>query len=285
MARIVLVLAVLAVSTAAPLVYWAAPASALTVAASRVCLAAVLLLLAAGPALSTLRRLSARERWFVVAGGLLLGTHFGVWISSLYFTSTAASVALVATQPMFAAVFGAVFLREAVGRRAMVGMGLAMVGCLVLAGGDFSASGDALLGDAMAVAGAATAAGYLIVGRHVRVAIPLTPYLAAVNVVAGLALLGAALATGARFGGFGWNVYAAIVACAVVPSLIGHTLLNWSVRRFPAHLVTLAILGEPIGASLLTWGFFGEQPPTHAVLGGAIILAGIGVGFVKRRAG
>jgi drug/metabolite transporter (DMT)-like permease len=68
---------------------------------------------------------------------------------------------------------------------------------------------------------------------------------------------------------------------ALVPSLIGHTLLNWTVRRVPVHLVALAILGEPIGASVLSWLFFREVPPSNAVLGGVVILVGIAVGFTR----
>ena len=70
-----------------------------------------------------------------------------------------------------------------------------------------------------------------------------------------------------------------MAGAAVVSELLGHTLRNWSGRRTPAHLVTLAILGEPVGASLLTWIIVAEQPPWTAALGGAIILVGIAVGF------
>ena len=69
----------------------------------------------------------------------------------------------------------------------------------------------------------------------------------------------------------------------MVASVIGHTLLNAGVRRTPTHLVALTILGEPVGASLLTWGFFGERPTLHAAAGGSVILAGIGLGFAGKR--
>ena len=78
------------------------------------------------------------------------------------------------------------------------------------------------------------------------------------------------------------HAYLAIALAGLVPSVLGHTLLNWSVRRVRVHLVSLAILGEPVGASLITWVAFGERPPVHAVLGGAVILGGIGLGFVRR---
>jgi drug/metabolite transporter (DMT)-like permease len=58
-------------------------------------------------------------------------------------------------------------------------------------------------------------------------------------------------------------------------------LLNAAVLVTPAHLGALAILGEPVGSSLITWGVFGEEPPVHAAIGGAIVLVGIAAGFVK----
>ncbi len=281
MGVLVLVIAVLAVSTAAPLVRAAAPAPALTVAALRILCAALLFSVVAGRSLAVWRTLEPRRRRLVVLAGLLLGGHFGVWISSLYLTSTAASVALVATQPVFAALLGRIFLGDRVGRRALIGIAIAGLGCAVLAGGDWAHTPGALLGDLLAVLGAAAAAGYLVVGRGLRATLPLLPYLALIHLVAGLGLLAAALVAGAPMVGFATPVYLAIVANAVICSAIGHSLLNWSVRRTPAHLVTLFILGEPVGASLLTWGWFAEQPPLHAALGGAIILVGIAIGFAR----
>mgnify|MGYP001605624463 CR=1 FL=1 len=274
--------AIASVATSAPLIRWAAPAPAMTVAAGRVCLAALVLFALAPGAPRQWVRLPPRERGLVVVAGVLLGTHFGVWITSMYFTSTAASVALVAMNPIFAALFG-LGLGDRVGGREWAGIGIAAVGCALLAGGDWDEGGAALIGDALALRGAATAAAYLVVGRRLRAGLPLTSYLAMVNGVAGVGLLVAAAIASAPVFGLDGDVYAAIAISALVPSLIGHTLLNAAVRRTPTHLVALAILGEPVGASLLTWGFFAERPPAHAAIGGGIILGGIAIGFVGRR--
>jgi drug/metabolite transporter (DMT)-like permease len=280
-----LVLAILALATSAPLIRWADPAGAMTVAAGRVAFAAILLGIVAASRdglLAPIRALPPAERGLVVVAGLLLGTHFGVWITSLYFTSTAASVALVAMNPVFAALFGAM-VGDRVARREWFGIAIAAAGCATLAGGDWNAGGDALVGDGLALLGAATAAGYLVVGRRLRTSMPLFTYLALVNAVAGAALLVVAVTVGARFVGLPWWSWTAIALSAIVPSLLGHTLLNHAVRRTPTHLVALAILGEPVGASLMTWAFFAEAPPAHAALGGAIVLTGIALGFAGRR--
>ncbi len=284
MPRIALMLAIIAVSTSAPLIQWAKPASALTVASLRVLLASGLLALGAGRTLNTLAHLSRSQRLAVIGAGVLLAAHFAVWVSSLYFTSTTASVALVATQPVFAGLLGWLILRDPLRRREILGMAIAGLGCVLLASGDISTAGtSALWGDILALAGAITAAAYLVVGRRLGNALPLIPYLAAVNAVAGLLLLVAALAVGVQFIGLPNSSYLAIVLCALLPSLIGHSLLNYCARKVPVHLVSLGILGEPIGASLLALVFLGERPPTHAIAAGMIILAGIAIGFANRK--
>jgi drug/metabolite transporter (DMT)-like permease len=280
--RLALAIGILAVSTSAPLVHVAAPAPPLLVAAARVTLAAIALLLLSARDLPALLRLPAREKAFVAASGLLLAAHFAVWIASLYYTSTAASVALVATQPVFAGLLAWLFLGEGIARRAVIGIAIAGLGCALLAGGDLgAASGDALVGDGLALAGAVTAAGYFIVGRRLRASLPLGAYLAVVNAIAAVLLVIVAIAARTPLRGFAASDYTAMALCALLPSLVGHSLLNWTVRRIAVHLVALAILGEPIGASLLTWVFLGEVPPAHAALGGTIILAGIAVGFIR----
>ncbi|HET9624119.1 MAG TPA: DMT family transporter [Kofleriaceae bacterium] len=276
-----LVLAVFAISTGAPFARWAEPAPALAIAALRVGFAALLLFVVGWRDVPALGRLARGDRPLVVLSGALLALHFGVWIASLSFTSTAASVALVSTSPIFATLWGAV-LGDRARPRELFGIAIATAGCAVLAGGDWSAGGDAWIGDGLAIVGAATATAYLAVGRRLRAALPLLPYLGAVNAIAAIALVLVALALGAPLVGLPSQSYVACACAALVASVGGHSLLNAAVRVTPTHLVALAILGEPIGSAAIAWLWFGERPPGHAVLGGAIVLIGIALGFVRR---
>ena len=278
-----LVLAIVAISTGAPFARWAHPAPAIAIAALRVAVASVVLFAAGWREIAGLGRIARRDRPLVALSGLLLAIHFGSWIASLSFTSTAASVALVCTNPMFAALFGTL-LGDRVAPRELAGMAIAAAGCAVLASGDWIAGGDALAGDGLALIGAASAAAYLVVGRRLRTAAPLLPYLGAVNAIAAAVLVTAALVLGAPLAALPVHSYVACAGAAVVASFVGHSLLNAAVRTTPTHLVALAVLGEPIGSSLITWIAFGEQPPLHAVLGGAVVVTGIAVGFVVRPA-
>ncbi|MGE3544382.1 MAG: DMT family transporter, partial [Kofleriaceae bacterium] len=248
---VTLVLAIAAISTGAPFARWAEPAPPIAIAALRVAVAAIGLLVIARSQLASLARLGRRERMLIALSGALLAVHFGSWIASLSFTSTAASVALVCTSPIFAAVFG-LALGDRVTRGELLGIVIAAAGCAVLAGGDWSTGGTALIGDGLALVGAATAAGYLVVGRRLRDAMPLAPYLAAVNTIAAALLISAAVALGPPPTGLPSHSYIASASAAIVASLIGHGLLNAAVRTTPTHLVALAVLGEPIGSSLIT---------------------------------
>ncbi|MBA2541617.1 MAG: DMT family transporter [Deltaproteobacteria bacterium] len=282
MGRWALPLAILAVSTGAPFARWAAPAPSIAIAALRVSMAALLLFAAGWREIGELRRVAPRDRGLIVLSGVLLGVHFGSWIASLSFTSTAASVALVCTNPIFAALFGRIFLGDRVARREVIGIAIAGAGCAVLAGGDWSAGGDALIGDGLALVGAASAAAYLVVGRKLRTSVPLLPYLGCVNAIAGLGLAATAIALGADLTTLPAHSYLACAGSALVASFVGHSLLNAAVRTTPTHLVALAVLGEPLASSLITWVAFGEQPPLYAAAGGAIIVGGIAIGFVRR---
>jgi drug/metabolite transporter (DMT)-like permease len=281
--RVLLVVAILAISTGAPFARWAAPADPIAIAALRVGFASILLFALGWRDIGALRRVKRADAPYVVLAGVLLGVHFGSWIASLSFTSTAASVAIVCTNPIFAALFGTL-LGDRVKPREIAGIVIAAGGCAVLAGGDWSAGGDALIGDGLALVGAASAAGYLVVGRRLRDAMPLLPYLGTVNGIAAIGLIVATAVMGVNIGALAPTAYVACACAAIVASALGHSLLNAAVRVTPTHLVALAILGEPIGSSLITWVAFGEQPPVHAAIGGAIVLAGIALGFVRMTA-
>jgi len=278
MARLALLGAVLCVSTSAIFIRLT-DAPPLAIAVYRLGLAAVLFRTLCGPGLlAEILSLPRRALLLLVAAGALLAGHFGVWIASLRYTTLINSVVIVATQPLFAAFLSWWWLAERPSPRVFAGMAVALCGCVVLAGNGRPAPGDLL-----ALCGAATAAAYLTVGRRLRDTMTLARYLTAVHAIAALCIVPVAATTGPLWG-FPPGTLLWLVALAAIPSLGGHGLLNYAVRRSPSYLVSLAILGEPVGAALLAWPVFGELPSTRALLGGALILGGVALGVVRGRA-
>jgi drug/metabolite transporter (DMT)-like permease len=267
-----LVVAVAAVSTSGPLVREAA-APALAVAFWRNGLASAGLVPVA-VASRRRRDVPARTWLLAVAAGLLLGAHFAAWISSLSLTTVAASVALVATQPVWTALIGRA-TGEHLAPAAWIGIGVALAGVIVITGVDVTGSGRALRGDALALLGGVLAAGYVTLGSVVRRRLTTTDYTAACYSVAAVALLVAALAAGQRLGGFRLRTWLCIAAITAGPQLLGHSVFNRLLRTVGPTTVSVAILGEIVGSTLLAVWWFGERPPAGLVPGAACIIAGV----------
>jgi drug/metabolite transporter (DMT)-like permease len=222
-----------------------------------------------------LARLTRGELARAGAAGVLLALHFGAWISSLEFTSVAASVVLVTTNPLFVGLLSPFLLREPVSQAMFGGILVAFAGSGVIALGG-TGGGDAhLLGDLLALAGAAGIAGYMMIGRTLRRKLSLLTYIFVVYSVAAAALLAVALLTSQPMRGLAPQTYGWILYLALGPQLVGHTSFNWALRYLSAAFVTVSLLSEPIGASLLAWLLLHEPPTVLEVLGGALILFGV----------
>jgi drug/metabolite transporter (DMT)-like permease len=218
--------------------------------------------------------LDRRQRRLIALSGALLAAHFATWVPSLELTSVASSVALVCTQPVWAALIARA-RGEVVGRRVWVGIGLALTGVVLLTGVDLSVSGRAVAGDALALAGGALAAAYVTVGAEVRrdVANPL--YTWGCYGVAGVLLGAVALGSGQAMGGFDGRTWWILVALTVGPQLLGHSVFNRVLPAVGPTVVSMAILLEVLGSVLLAWWWFDEVPEPAAVPAGVLLLAGL----------
>ena len=252
------------------------------------CAVATLLLVAffGGRATRELRALSGGERLAGIAAGGFLALHFATWIASLDHTTVAASTVIVCSTPIWVALAEPLVTGERIGRRSALGIAVAFAGAAAIGAG--AGGAGALRGNLLALAGAWAGALYVLMGRRVRPRLSLSSYAIATYGVAGLLLglyvLGSALPVlGYSAATYGW-----LLALALVPQLVGHTSYNYALRYEPASLVSVAMLGEPIGATLLAWVFLRERPGTATLVGGVVLLLGIGLvasGRTERGAG
>ena len=288
-ARVLLFLAagILSVSSAAILIRLAA-APALATATWRLAIASALLV---APWALRARRAGGRpelRRGHVIgllAAGVFLAGHFGLWIASLSRTSVASSVALVALNPLFVAVFARFLLAETIGRRVVAGMATAIAGSILIGGTDFHAGSTALVGDAMALGGAVAGALYLVTGRALKDRYSLLTYVLAVYGTAALVLAVVAVASGVPLWGYSTRTYVLFFLLAALPQLVGHTSFNYALRFLPASMVSVVILSEPVGATILAWWILAERPQAAMLAGGALVLAGVLVAVWPSAAG
>jgi drug/metabolite transporter (DMT)-like permease len=242
----------------------------------RMFIAALLLApFALGAGLATWPTLGTRRLLVLLGSGTALALHFATWIASLSYTSVAASVLLVNMAPVCTLLLSWTFLREPPTGSLIGAMALAIGGAALIAGGDASNAPDRLKGDVLALLGAVTLSIHHVIGRGLREALPLGAYVLGVWSTAAAVLGALSLATHVPLLGYPSRTLAALIGLALVPTLLGHGLVNRSLRTLPAAVVGLFLLGEPLGASLLAYGLFAEIPSAWTLAGGGLVLTAL----------
>ena len=223
----------------------------------------------------SLTTLARRDLFWLLLSGVFLALHFGLWITSLDYTSIASSVVLVTSHPAFVAVVSYLIWGEKPGRRSIAGIAIALVGVVLINYGGFTFSSQAILGDWLALAAGFAMGAYLIIGGRLRERIDILSYLSVIYTFSAVILLTATLFSGHSFLGYSPVTYVMMLLLALVPQLIGHSCLNLAVRLLPVIMVSVAILGEPVGATLLGFIILGEAPTVNEIAGGILVLSGI----------
>jgi len=297
-----IIFGILAVSTASIFIRYAqAFAPSLVIAAWRLSLATLVLT----PAALTryrpeLKRMTRNELALGLLSGIFLAIHFATWISSLEYTTVASSVVLVSTSPLFVALLAPVFLKENISRQVVTGLVMSLVGITVVAISDTCTwqnsslvcppvgaflQGKAFLGDLLALAGALAGACYITIGRRLRGGISVVSYIFVVYGMAAVVLVLVMLVAGLNPFGFPPIAFLWFVLLALVPQLLGHSTFNWALGYLSAAFVSLTLLGEPIGSTILAYFLLHETPTGLKVIGAILILAGIMVASRSEKTG
>nr|WP_254529930.1 DMT family transporter [Natrinema gelatinilyticum] len=280
-----LALAVFATSTSAILVRWSAAPSSVAafyrVLFTTALVAPVAFIFHRG----AFARLSLCDLGGAVVAGTALAVHFAAWFESLAHTTVAASVTLVQSQPLFVAVGAGLLLGERVGPKTVLGILVTIAGAAVMTvsdAGTTSLSDATLYGNALAVLGAVTVAGYVLAGRSIRQRVPLFPYVTVVYGVCAVTLFLLVGVQGHAYIGYPTREWLLFVGLAVGPGIIGHTVSNWVLKHLESVVVSVAWLGEPLGATLLAAVLLGEYPSAVTALGAVVVIAGIALVTLDR---
>ncbi|KYF89319.1 permease [Sorangium cellulosum] len=273
-AALFVVLASLAFAASGPLARYARPVHPLFVAFGRVVLAAVALSLLDLRAIArSAAGLSLRQRAAVLGAGLLLALHFALFLWGLDRTSIAAALSLISLEPLAVVLCAWAFFRVRPTRAEQAGVLLATAGALVIA----SAAGAGehrLSGDLMVVGATVLYGLYVSFARALRDALPARSYAALVYASAAVFLAAALPAALEGVAPPPAHAAVAIVALALVPTLVGHTAVQAAARRMSPSIIALVSPGETLGGILIGALWLGAIPTTTEIAGAAIILAG-----------
>lgn len=222
---------------------------------------------------NNIKSISRHDLKLILGAGFFLALHFGFWITSLNYTSVSSSVLFTNLQVIFVLIFSFVFLNERLNSQVLAGIGVALLGCLLIANGDLK-SGK-LFGDLLALASGLFVAVYFLIGRSVRSRVGAMTYTMIVSGMAALVLGLGNLLGSWSLTGYPTRDWILFILMAIGPGIGGHALLNWALKFVKAPLVAVSILGESVGASILAFLIFKEALLWYQIAGGLLILIGI----------
>jgi drug/metabolite transporter (DMT)-like permease len=269
-----LVVGVLSISLAASLFIKADPTPAIVKAGIRLSLAFALL----SPFVIRAWRRGEIDRnlfWHAFLAGLFYAVHFGTWVFSLELTSITASVTLVTATPLLLAIWSLVSGRDRPELRHWLAIGLAFGGMSIIAHHDSSGGGGSLLGDGMALVGAAAMAGYFLTARRLGTSLNVWVFSGIACGVGALALFVTALTQNVPFEAASQEAFLYLFLAALIPQLVGHTALTWVLRFKRPTIVGIATVGEPIGATFIGWLWLDASVDSTTALGCGVTMAAV----------
>lgn len=225
-------------------------------------------------------RPSRRDLLWCLLSGFFLALHFASWITSLSYTTVANATVLVNTHPIFIVAASALLFKERPRPLSLVFVLAALAGSVLLAVEPGASAGGSLLGNGLALFGAAAVSGYLLIGRMVRPRLGLTQYTFLVYSSAAMILTLVCLLSGTPLGGFPAVDFLIFSGLALFPTLLGHSVFNWALRYLPTTFISIAVLGEPVLATIFALFLFTEVPPPWTLAGGLIVIGAIGAYLV-----
>jgi len=226
-------------------------------------------------------QLSSSTIRHMLLSGVLLAGHFWLWFLSLDYTTVASSTLFVTASPIFVLAGNALFFKQHPSRKALLFVAVALFGGGLVAYGDIAVGMRALIGDGLALLATILVAGYWLLGQHVRTRVSTNLYSFGVYAIASLVLLLLSLIQSTNLVAAFQQDWWLYILLAVFPTLLGHNLFNWALARVSASIVSITILGEAVWGMIFGYYLFDEKLTWIQITGAALLLIGIGL-FLRR---
>ena len=268
-----LTISIIAISFSAIFVKWSdAPASILSM--YRMWFASILMVPIVWKKRSEFKHIVKKDWFFLFFSGFFLALHFVLWFGSLKLTTVASSTIILALQPIVSLVGGFFLFKERTSLSALMTMGIAIIGAMMIGWGDFGLSQDAIMGDLLSFFSVIAVVGYLLIGQSIVKKISHWLYSFCVFFAASIILTIYNVSTGVSLSGYPAKEWGIFLLLATVPT-VSHVINNWLLKYVNATTISMSILGEPVGATILAVILLNERLVNWQIAGGLLVLLGV----------
>jgi drug/metabolite transporter (DMT)-like permease len=225
--------------------------------------------------LRSIRTLSSKDWLLLVLAGFFLALHFLLWMESLRFTSIASSTIILSLEPVFVMIGAYFVFKDRIGKLPLIGLFVALIGAFIVGSGDVSLSAEAFKGDLLSFLGTLAVVVNVLLAKAVLARVSSYLYSLIVFAVAFVCFAAYNLSVGYPMTSYPAQEWLIFVLLALVPTVFGHMIFNWLLQYVKPTTVSITVLAEPVGATLLGMLLFREMVALPQLIGGAFIIAGL----------
>ncbi|MDB4865754.1 MAG: multidrug transporter [Cohnella sp.] len=225
--------------------------------------------------LSAMRSIRLKDWVLLGLAGFFLALHFLLWMASLDYTSIASSTIILALEPVFVMVGAYFIFKDRPGKIALIGMAVAFIGVCFVGSGDMGVSRTAFFGDTLSFLGTVAVAVNMLIAKQILTRVSSYLYSLIVFIVCVICFALYNLFTATRMTGYPGKEWLVFLLLAIVPTVFGHMIFNWLLKYVPPTTISMSVLAEPVGASLLGMVLFREVISGFQFLGGALVIVGL----------
>ena len=220
-------------------------------------------------------RFGLRDLRATLLPGLLLGLHFVSWIIGARQTPAVNASLIVNMVPIVMPLLMFVLVRERLTAGELAGTAISLAGLALLAATDFDLNPRHFLGDMTCFVSMLLFAFYLALGRRNRSFATIWLYVVPLYYAAGLLCLAAAVVLRADiFQPYPLKEVLLVLGLALIPTVVGHSILNYSMKHLRGQVVSVLNLGQFVFAGTMGYFFFGDVPHWALYVAAACLVAG-----------
>jgi len=272
---LILCIGLVAASQSGNIIRIAGDVPAVSISAWRLLIATLLLLPLAGSDLSLIAKLNNKEKLLLVLSGVALAFHFFAWIAAVQLTTVANAAVFFSVNPIMTAGAAYLFFREKAGKRLYASIGLGLTGVVIIGGCDLCFSKNDINGDLMALLCSALFTVYFLLGKRLRKKIPTSVYVTYIYGVAAAVSFVVLLCLDLPIFEYSSNAWICFGLLALLPTLMGHTSINYAVHYIKAGVISAATLTEPLLAGLVAWIVYDESISIQTAVGYVFIVLSV----------
>lgn len=271
--NLVLVVALLAVSTSSVMARFLPEVSSIVIALWRLVFASFAVWLYSF--FKPQNKIKKQNIISFVLSGFFLGLHFICFYQAVKLTSIANATLLGITAPMFTLLIEHFVFKRKFKKIVFIGFAVALFGTLMITGFSASTTDSAEIGKLYGLSAALCIAVVYLLANKIRAETSTVSYTRLLYLIAALFLFVIASTNGENIFELNKSDYLWLLALGLIPTILGHSLLYYGIKFTSPTIIASVPLGEPVIASVLAWMIFLEKVPFITLAGGILILFGV----------